>query len=75
MQNFLQYRIYTDPSWAPSQGNLPFLSPFWFESEFIKHVYYEQNHQHDKYFAADELFMIYKMSIEISMQNIVGGVM
>ena len=60
---------------APSQGNLPFLSPFWFEPEFIKHVYYEQNHQYDIYFAAAELFMIYKMSIEIATQNVVGGVM
>ena len=62
------------PSWAPSQGNVPFLSPFWVEPEFIKHVYYEQNHQYYIHLAAAELFMTYKMSIEISMQNVVGGV-
>ena len=60
---------------GPSQGNLPFLSPFWFEPEFIKHVYCDQNHQYDIHFAAVELFVTYKMSIEISMQNVVGGVM
>ena len=37
--------------------------------------YYEQNHQYDIHVAADELFMTYKMSIEISMQNVMGVVM
>ena len=60
---------------GPSQGNLAFLSPFWFEPAFIMHVYYEQNHQYDIHLAAVELFMTYKMSVEISMLNVVGGVM
>ena len=59
---------------GPSQGNLTFLSPFWFEPEIIKHVYLEQNHQYDIHFAAVDLLMTYKMSVEMSMQNIVGGV-
>ena len=62
------------PSWAPSEGNLPFLSPFRFEPEFVKHVYFEQNHQYNIHFAAVELFMTYKMSFEIPMQNVVGEV-
>ena len=60
---------------GPFSVNLPFLSPFWFEPELIKHVYYEQKHQNDIHFAAVELFMTYKRSIEIPMQNVVGGVM
>ena len=71
----MQYSIYTDPSLAPSQGNVSFLSPFWFEPEIIKHVYYEQNHRYDVHFAAINLLITYKMWIENSMQNVVGGVM
>ena len=41
----------------------------------MKHVYYEQNHQYDIHFAAADLLFTYKMSVEISMQNVVGGVM
>ena len=39
----------------------------------FKHVNYEQTHQYDIHFAVVELFMTYKMSTEISMQNVVGG--
>ena len=61
---------------GPFSGEIyPAYLHFGFEPEIIKHVLYEQNHQYDINFAAVDLFMTYKMSIEISMQNVAGGVM
>ena len=59
----------------PTSENLPFLSPFSFESECVKYVKTKQNHQYGIYFVTVKSFVTLDNSVEIVRQNEVGGVM
>ena len=69
------YSIYTLPSWASSDGNLSFLSPFWFESEIMN--MFIMNKIISMTYTSLHLFYEWpaKCQLKFQMQNVVGWVM